>query len=199
MSSTARPRPRRCCTSAARIFTPVWSLTMATRRISAFGARSAGIAASTEPAGTTVTRRSRSVSAASGVTCPPFASSTVAPRSIVRASASVMIWYTFTLIGYRLSAIGYRTSDLAPSLPQNRDIRKVAVLLRVVEAVPDDEVILDREPDVVHLDLDFPARRLAEQARRLQRLRRACLQQVLQVMQRQAGVDDVLDENDVAA
>ena len=85
------PLPRRCCTIAARIFTPVWSLAIATRRIADFGARSAGSAGSTEPAGTTVTRRSRSVSCASGVTCPPFDSSTVAPRSICRASASVMM------------------------------------------------------------------------------------------------------------
>src|SRR5689334_5629751 len=122
------------------------------------GARSAGIAGSIDPAGTTVTRRSRSVSAASGVTCPPFASSTVAPRSICRASASVMIWNTL-VIGHRSSVIGPRTSDLGPrtsdlgprtsdlgprtsdlgprSLLQHRDVRQVPVLLRVIQPVAD--------------------------------------------------------------
>src|SRR5689334_20652436 len=140
------------------------------------GARSAGIAGSIDPAGTTVTRRSRSVSAASGVTCPPFASSTVAPRSICRASASVMIWNTLVIghrtsdLGPRTSDLGRRTSDLGPrSLLQHRDVRQVPVLLRVIQPVADDEVILDREADVIHLHVDLAPRRLAQEARGLQR------------------------------
>ena len=43
----------------------------------------------TSPSRTSVTRRSRSVSRASGVTCPPLASVTVLPRSSVRAIVSV--------------------------------------------------------------------------------------------------------------
>ena len=45
----------------------------------------------------------------------------------------------------------------------------------------------------------FPARRLAEQARGPQRFRVAVAEHVLQVVERQAGVDDVLDDDDVAA
>src|SRR6266542_2729790 len=121
------------------------------------GARSGGIAGSTEPAGTTVTRRSRSVSCARGVTCPPLASSTVAPISICRASISVM------MSNRRIICIFLR-----PLLLQHRDERQVSVLLGVVEAVSDDKVILDREADVVDLYLHLPPRRLAQETRRLQ-------------------------------
>jgi len=79
------------------------------------------------------------------------------------------------------------------------DVRQVAVLLRVVEAVADDEAIRDGEADIFHLDVDLPARRLAEKACRAQRLRVATAQDILQVVERQAGVDDVLDDHDVAA
>ena len=84
--------PRRCCTmrlleSDARVIGRRW------RR---GGYRPPapdppGATDPTDPAGTTETRRAVSVSRASGVTCPPAASSTVAPYSIARASASVMI------------------------------------------------------------------------------------------------------------
>ena len=72
-------------------------------------------------------------------------------------------------------------------------------MLGVVQAVADDEAVLDREADVFHLDVDLPARRFAEQARRPQRPRSARAEDVLQVFQREAGVDDVLDDDDVAA
>ena len=65
---------------------------------------------------------------------------------------------------------------------EDRDVRQVAVLLGVVEAVADDEAILDREADVLDLHVDLAARRLAEQARRAQRLRAAGAQDVLQVV-----------------
>ena len=79
------PAPaRRCWTSARFIAIPVWSLPIATRRMSAVGARSAGSAVSADPAGTTVTRRAASVSLASGVTWPPAAAP---PSRRRRASA----------------------------------------------------------------------------------------------------------------
>ena len=52
---------------------------------------------------------------------------------------------------------------------QDRDVRQVAVLLRVIEPVADDEVILDGEADVIDLHVHLAARRLAEQAGRLHR------------------------------
>ena len=81
---------------------------------------------------------------------------------------------------------------------EHADVRQVAVLLGVVEAVAHHEPVLDREADVLHLHVDRPAGRLAEQARRAQRLRAARAQDLLEVGQRQAGVHDVLDDDHVA-
>ena len=82
---------------------------------------------------------------------------------------------------------------------QHRDVRQIAILLGVVEPVANHEPILDREADVLDRDVDLPSRRLAEQTRRPQRLRRPGPQDILQVDQRQPGIDDVLDDDDVAA
>ena len=71
--------------------------------------------------------------------------------------------------------------------------------LGVVEPVADDEAVFDREADVFHLDVDLPPRRLAQEARGAQRPRVARAQNVLQVGERQAGVDDVFDDDHVAA
>src|SRR5687768_4283205 len=79
------------------------------------------------------------------------------------------------------------------------DVRKVAVLLRVVEAVPHHKLVLDGEADVFNGHVDFPPRRLAEQAGGAESSRRARPQDVLQVGECQAGIDDVLDDDDVAA
>src|ERR1043166_890250 len=64
--------------------------------MSALGA-SAAAASGACPSRTTVTRRSFSVSAASGVICPPLASITVSPRSKTRASLSVIISKRFNM------------------------------------------------------------------------------------------------------
>src|SRR5688572_27579570 len=98
--------------------------------MSATGARSGGNVASDDPAGTTVTRRDARVSRAKGVTWPPFASWTVAPISICRASASVMMSKVFTQL-----------------LLQDRNIRKVAIFLGVVQSVAHHEFVLDGESD----------------------------------------------------
>ena len=66
-------------------------------------------------------------------------------------------------------AVGRRLQSVAYS--QHADVRQVAILLGVVEAVADDEVVFDREADVVHLDVDLAPRRLAQQTRGAQRLR----------------------------
>src|SRR5437868_13055855 len=78
-------------------------------------------------------------------------------------------------------------------------MRQVPIVLRIIEAVADDEVVLDTEPDVLDLDVDLAPRRFAEKARRAQRLRSARAQNLLQIHQRQPGVDDVFDDHDVAA
>src|SRR5688572_7120369 len=152
---------------------------MASRRISATGARPSGSVGSDVPAAITVTRRAASVSFARGVMCPPFASSTVAPTSIVRASASVMISNRFTL------------------LVQHRDVRQVAILLIVVESIANHELVLDREPDVFDGHFDLPTGRLAQQAGGANRSRCSPRQDLLQVLQRAACIDDVFHQQDV--
>ncbi len=53
--------------------------------------------------------------------------------------------------------------------------------------------------DVLHFHVHLTARRLAQKARRPQLPGIARAQNVLQVRERQPGVDDVLDDDDVAA
>src|SRR4051812_24838825 len=152
---------------------------MATRRISARGARSEGIAGSTDPAGTTVIRRAVSVSRASGVTWPPAESSTVVPDSIRRASASVMMSKRRIMSGTiwkfpacQLPVASYasaapplkmedgRSSELATGLlvtAQDRNIRQVPILLGVIETVAHHEMIVDGEADVINLDVHLPS------------------------------------------
>ena len=60
-------------------------------------------------------------------------------------------------------------------------------------------MVVDGEADVVNGDINLPARRLAQQARRAQRPRVAGAQDLLQVGERQPGVDDVLDDQHVLA
>ena len=76
---------------------------------------------------------------------------------------------------------------------------KVAELTGVVEAVADDELVLDLESDIFDLDVDLAAAGLAQQAGGPQDFRVAGAQDILQVVQREARVDDVFDDNDVAA
>ena len=69
----------------------------------------------------------------------------------------------------------------------------------MIEAVADDEFIFDLESDIFHLHVDLAAARLTEQAGRSQALRVARAKDVLEIRQREAGVDDVFDDDDVAA
>src|SRR5205814_752920 len=89
------------------------------------------------------------------------------------------------------STINNQQSTISRS--NDGDVREIAVPLGVVEAVADDEAIFDREADVFDLHVDLAPRRLAEEARGAERLRVAAAQNVLQIMQRQSGVDDVFD------
>ena len=78
-------------------------------------------------------------------------------------------------------------------------MREVAIFLVVVESVADDEPVFDRESDVLDLDVHYPAGRLAQQARGPQGLRRPGAEDVLKIRERQPGVDDVFDDDDVSA
>src|ERR687897_84362 len=75
------------------------------------------------------------------------------------------------------------------------DVWQVAILLGVIKAVANHEFVLDREADVVHLDLNFAPARLAQQAGRAQGSGTAREQDFLKVMQRQSGIDDVFDND----
>ena len=70
---------------------------------------------------------------------------------------------------------------------------------RVVEAVADDEAIRDLEADVAHRNLDLAARRLRQEGADLERRGAARGEVPHEVGERQARVDDVLDDEDVAA
>src|SRR6478752_3300062 len=112
------------------------------------GARSAGNPSSRDPARTTVTRRAASVSRASGVTCPAAASSTVAPMSSVRASASVMMSKCF------IDDLPPKGGSYTRLSFEHRDVRQIAILLRVIEPVADDKAIFDGEANVLDCDVD---------------------------------------------
>ena len=72
-------------------------------------------------------------------------------------------------------------------------------MLAVVEAVADDELVRDREADVVDRDVHEPPGGLVEERADPERARVLAAQVPEQVVERQPGVDDVLDEQDVAA
>ncbi|MNW59131.1 hypothetical protein D3C74_370310 [compost metagenome] len=76
--------------------------------------------------------------------------------------------------------------------------RQVAVLLRVVQAVAHDELVGDVEADVAHVDLGLRGVGLAEHRRHLDRRGAAAAQVRQQPREREARVDDVLDDEHVA-
>ena len=80
---------------------------------------------------------------------------------------------------------------------QNAHEAQVPVSLPVVEAVADHELVGDLEADVVHRDVDEPARRLVEQRADPERGRVLAAQVPDEVVEGEAGVDDVLDQQDV--
>src|SRR6187399_2301008 len=79
------------------------------------------------------------------------------------------------------------------------DIGQVPVPSLVVQPVTHHKAIVDFETDVIDGDGCFPPRRLAEQTRRAKASRVARAQNVLQVGEGESGVDDVFDDEDVAA
>jgi hypothetical protein len=79
------------------------------------------------------------------------------------------------------------------------NVRQVPVALRDVEAVTDEELVRDREADVANREiLDEAAVRPVEQCDDGERGRLAEPERLAQVVQRQARVDHVLDDQDVA-
>jgi len=76
----------------------------------------------------------------------------------------------------------------------------VPIALVEVEAVADEELVRDREAHVADWQVvDEPPVRAIEEGDGVQRSRCAQGQRLADVVERQARVDDVLDEQDVAA
>jgi len=75
----------------------------------------------------------------------------------------------------------------------------MAKLAGVIQAVSDDELVLYLESDIFNGDVHLAPARLAQQAGRAQRPRVARAEDVLEITERQASVDDVLDDNDVSS
>ena len=68
----------------------------------------------------------------------------------------------------------------------------------IVESVSDNELVFDFEADVLDADVNLAPAGLAQQTRRPKRLGLAGAQDVLQIVQGEARIDDVFDDNDVA-
>jgi len=79
------------------------------------------------------------------------------------------------------------------------DVRQIPEALAVIEPVPHNERIGGREPDVARLDLDQPPVGAVEQRAHLDGFGAAEPQRREQVVEREAGVDDVLDDQHVRA
>ena len=107
----------------------------------------------------------------------------MAPRPVVGAAAAA-------------GGLGRR---LARRVADDVEVREVPVALAQVEAVADEEVVRCGEADVAHRQVvDESPVRPVEQRHGGKRGRPPKLERVAQVVQRQARVDDVLDEDDVS-
>src|SRR5688572_4222116 len=92
-----------------------------------------------------------------------------------------------------------RSKPLRRVLAQDPDVGEVAVALRVIEPVADDEQVLDGKAQVIDLDLDLLSRRLVEERAQLDRGRIARHEVLLDVLHREACIDDVFDDEDMLA
>src|SRR5712691_9262545 len=79
------------------------------------------------------------------------------------------------------------------------DVREVSVPLGIVQPVSNHEFIFDGEADVLDLDVNLSARRLAQKTGGPQVAWRSGANDVLQVGECQPRVDDVFDDDDLAS
>src|SRR5262245_7802447 len=80
---------------------------------------------------------------------------------------------------------------------EHADVRQIAVSLGEIEAVADHEAVRDLEADVAHVHLDLAALGLRHERAHLQARRLARLEVPHEVREREARVDDVLDDEHV--
>ena len=78
-------------------------------------------------------------------------------------------------------------------------IGEISVPLGEIEAIPNHELVRDLEADIPHGNVDLTAPGLRQQRTDLELGGLARLQVAHQVRERQPGVDDVLDDEHVAA
>src|SRR6266536_2715656 len=91
-------------------------------------------------------------------------------------------------------------SDLAVQRGlEHTDVRQLPVALPVVQPVPDDELVGQVEPDILHRYLHLDRVRLAQQCHHLDTRGRPALQVFHQPGQGEPGVDDVLDHDHMPA
>src|SRR5579862_1159480 len=79
------------------------------------------------------------------------------------------------------------------------DVGEIPISLALVKTVAHDKMVGNREADVVDEHVDLPPRRLVEEAGCPERPGLSRAQHLPKICQRGAGIDDVLDDDDVAA
>src|SRR5215831_9615989 len=82
---------------------------------------------------------------------------------------------------------------------QYPDIRQIPVLLGVVEAVPHDKMVVDREPEIIDGDALVVRYFLFQERADLHGTRLPGREDLNDLLERPPGVDDVLDDDDVPA
>lgn len=102
---------------------------------------------------------------------------------------------------------GGSISDIAPAgfglfialRLQNADVGEIAVVICVIEAVADDEFVRDLEAAHIGLVALGMARRLVQERDRRNGCGVPCAEELTQVLHGEARIDDVLDDDDMAA
>lgn len=82
---------------------------------------------------------------------------------------------------------------------QNADVGEIAVVICVIEAVADDELVRDLEAAHIGLVALGMARRLVQERDRRNGCGVPCAEELTQVLHGEARIDDVLDDDDMAA
>src|SRR5581483_2903527 len=72
-------------------------------------------------------------------------------------------------------ALGQTRLSVLHLIAENLNLRDVAIALGIIESIPDDELRLDRESDVVRFEIHFARFRLVEKRRGLHHRRAAAL------------------------
>ena len=82
---------------------------------------------------------------------------------------------------------------------QNADVRQIAVFFIVIQPVADDELVRHREADVIRLQVNLAAAGFIQQRGDADGARPPALQQLLDIAEREAGVQDILNDQNILA